>query len=384
MISRRKLLKSAAGGLLLAGGVSALTACRGVKRDDLPGLDPGSVSIKGLSRDEVEILYLASLAPSSHNAQPWTVKVLEPGHWLVGSARQRWLPAVDPDNREMLLSLGAFIENLVIAAGALGLEVDLLITAASPMEPAIADLRLKKGKATGFPIEKIKKRRTVRNGFRGVDLKREDVRYVAQHDGEACLIANAPTPHAHYFSNNSREGRYLQEGLIEANTIQASRMSAQEELARWIRWSNKEARQYRNGLTPESMEIGGIAGWYVRNFYNRSSVLTEGFRKQTVDGVAKQVRTCGGWLVVTSLGSEVPTLIAYGRAFERLFLKVRERGIALHPMTQMLEERDRLKEEIGRGLGVTGEVQWVLRMGYLETYPDPVSLRMPPERFVLP
>ncbi len=384
MISRRELLKSAAGGLLLAGGVSALTACRGVKRDDAPNLDSGSVSMKGLSRDEVEILYLASLAPSGHNTQPWTVKVVEPGHWVVGSAKERWLPAVDPRNREVLLSLGAFMENLIIAAGALGFEVDQQITAKDPMEPEIAHLRLKKGRATGFPIEKIKKRRTVRNGFSGDELTREDFRYVVQHEGEACLLSDVPTPHAHYFPNNSPEGRYLQEGLIEANTVQASRMSAREELARWIRWSNKDARQYRNGLTPDSMEIGGFAGWYVRNFYNRSSVLTEGFRKQTVDMVAKQVRTCGGWLVVTSLGSEVPTLIAYGRAFERLFLKVRDRGIALHPMTQMLEEKERLKQELTKGLGLAGEAQWVLRMGYLRTYPDPVSLRMPPGKFLLP
>jgi len=349
----------------------------------MPNLDSGGASIKGLSRDEREILSLASLAPSSHNAQPWTVTVLEPGHWLVGSAKERWLPAVDPDNREMLLSLGAFIENLVVSAGVLGLEVDLRITAGSPMEPAIADLHLKKGKVTDFSIEKIKKRRVVRNGFLGIELKEEDLRYVMRHDGEACLLPNAPSPHAHYFPNNSREGKYLQDGLIEANTIQASRISAQEELARWIRWSNKEVRQYRNGLTPESMEIGGIAGWYVRNFYDRTSVLTEAFRKQTVDRVVNQVRTCGGWLVVTSLGSEVPTLIAYGRAFERLFLKVRDKGIALHPMTQMLEEKDGLKEEITKSLGVTGDVQWVLRMGYLKTYPDPVSLRMPPERFVV-
>ncbi len=354
-MTRREFLQCAAGGLVLAGGVSTMTACQGVKRADPPTLDPGGESIKGLSADEIEILYLASLAPSGHNTQPWTVRVVEPGHWIV-----------DPGNRELLLSLGAFMENLVTAAGASGYEVDLRITGKAAFESDIADLRLRKGKATGFPAEKIKKRRTVRNGFSHDEIKGADLKYVVRHDGEACLLSKVPVSHAFYFPNNSPEGKYLQEGLIEANTIQASRDPAQEELARWIRWSNKDARQYRNGLTPDSMEIGGIAGWYVRNFYDRRSVLKEAFRKQAVDMVAKQVRTCGGWLVVTSLDSDVPTLIAYGRAFERLFLKVRDRGIALHPMTQMLEEKERLKSEITKGLGVTGEVQWVLRMGYPE------------------
>jgi hypothetical protein len=91
-------------------------------------------------------LYLASLAPSGHNTQPWTLRVVEPKHWIIGSDKKRWLPAVDPENREMFLSLGAFIENLVIAAGTYGYEVDLQILAKNRTESSIAEVHLKKGK----------------------------------------------------------------------------------------------------------------------------------------------------------------------------------------------------------------------------------------------
>lgn len=380
-MNRRKFLKVSGQGFILLGGMSMLHACSGIKRDDFPQSNEEKTSIKGLEKEEMEILHLASLAPSGHNTQPWTVRVVEPRHWIIGSDKKRWLPAVDPENRELLLGIGAFIENLVIAAGTFGYEVDLQIIAKSPTDPEIADIRLKKGKTVDFPLAKVKQRRTVRSGFADQEIKTEDLNYFTRHEARACLLAHVPSPHSFFFSNHSSQGKYLQEGTIEANRKQAFRDPAQEELANWIRWSNKEAKLYRNGLTPESMEIKGIASLFVRNFYDRQSVLKESFRKQTVDIVAKQVKTCGGWLVVTSPDSIIPTLIEYGRVFENIFLKIREKMIAIHPMTQMLEE-DPWKKQVVKELGLGGEVQWILRMGYLKSYPDPMSLRMPVSWFV--
>jgi hypothetical protein len=381
MINRRNFLKFSGEGILLLGGISMINACSGMKREDFPRSNGEKTSVKGLEKDEMEILYLASLAPSGHNTQPWTLRILEPKHWVIGSDKKRWLTAVDPNNRELLLGIGAFIENLIIAAGTFGYDVDVQITAKNPSDPEIADIRFKQGNPIDFPLEKIKKRRTLRTDYLNQEIKTEDLKYITRHEAKPCTLSNVPSPHSFYFSNTSRQGKYLREGTIEANRTQAYREPAQEELANWIRWSNKEAKQYRNGLTPESMEIKGIAGLFVRNFYNRQSVLKKSFRDQTVDIVAKQVKTCGGWLVVTSLDSNIPTLIEYGRVFETMVLKIRERMIAIHPMTQMLEEEP-WKSKIAKELGLEGEVQWILRIGYLRSYPDPVSLRMPVSWFV--
>jgi len=378
---RRDFLKLSGQGVLFIGGMSMMNACSGLKREDLPQSDGEKTSIKGLEKDEMEILYLASLAPSGHNTQPWTVRILEPKHWVIGSDKRRWLTAVDPENRELLLGIGAFIENLVITAGTFGYEVDIQIIAKSPMDLEIADIRLKKGNPVDFPIEKIKQRRTVRSGFTDQEIKTEDLKYIAKHEVKSCTLINVPSSHSFYFPNKSPQGKYLLEGTIEANRIQAFRDPAQEELANWIRWTNKEAKQYRNGLTPESMGIKGIGGLFVRNFYDRQSVLKKSFRDQTVDIVAKQVKTCGGWLVVTSGDSNIRTLIEHGRVYENMLLKIREKMIAVHPMTQMLEE-EAWKNKIAKELGITGEVQWILRIGYLQSYPDPVSLRMPVSWFV--
>ena len=85
--------------------------------------------------------------------------------------------------------------------------------------------------------------------------------------------------------------------------------------------------------------------------------------------------------MVTSTDSRIQTLVEYGRAFENVFLKARDKMIAIHPMTQMLEEKP-WKNKVAMELGVPGEVQWILRIGYVKSYPDPVSLRAPVSRFV--
>ena len=367
-------------GMLLLGGLPFLNSCSGVKRDDLLRLNDKKESIKGLEKDELEILYLASFAPSGHNTQPWIVKVVEPKHWIIGSDRKRWLPAVDPENRELFLSIGAFIENLVLAAGTFGYSIDIQIIAKNRTDTEIAEVRFQKDKPIDFPVEKIKKRRTVRSNYLDQEMKVDDIKFITKHDTRSCLIPNV-SPHSFYFPNTSPQGKYLQEGTIEANRKQAFRDPAQEELANWIRWSNKEGKIHRNGLTPESMEIKGIGGLFVRNFYDRQSVLKKSFREQTVDIVAKQVKICGGWLIATSQDSNIPTLIEYGRICENMLLKIREKMIAIHPMTQILEEEP-WRKQIAKELGLPGEVQWILRIGYLKSYPDPVSLRMPVSWFV--
>ncbi len=380
-MNRRDFLKLSGEGVFLLGGMSIMSACSGLRRNDLPQFNGEKESMKGLEKDEMEILYLASLAPSGHNTQPWSVRILEPKHWVIGSDKKRWRPALDPENRELLLGTGAFIENLVIAAGAFGYEVDIQIIAKSPLDPDIADIRLKKGKTFDFPLEKIRKRRTVRNGYTEREIQAEDLKYITRHNAESCMVPDVPFPHSFYFPNASSQAKYLREGTIEANRMQAFRDPAQEELANWIRWSNKEGKKFRDGLTPGSMEIEGIPGWYVRNFYNRESVLKKSFREQWVDVVSKQVKTCGGWLVVASANSKIPTLIDYGRVFENMLLKIREKMIAIQPMTQMLEEES-WKNKVARELRITGEVQWILRIGYLKSYPDPMSLRRPVSWFV--
>lgn len=324
-----------------------------------------------LSSPLADILYHASLAPSGHNAQPWTVRLIDPSRFVVGTERSRWLPAVDPQNREMLLSLGAFLENLIVAARHHGHDVEYRVVARNRTDPDVLDIQLTRTASVPFPLEKILKRRTVRRHHLPNELRGDDLQALARPFGDRCAV----------FPRGSGPAKYLEEGTIEANRVQAYRDDAQEELSRWVRFRDQDGRHYRNGLTPESMEITGLSGWFVRHFMGRESVMKRSFRERGVDAVRDQVRSYGCWLVLGSADSTIPTLIEVGRGFERMLLGIRERSIAIHPMTQMLEEAP-MRNQVARDLALSGDVQFILRAGYLKDYPDPVSLRMPAAWFV--
>ncbi|WP_312419121.1 Acg family FMN-binding oxidoreductase [Anaerospora hongkongensis] len=369
-MNRRQFIRYSGGALVMAGGASLLYSLRQL---EIRKREMASVFAAGLEGGLAEVLYLAALAPSGHNTQPWTVTVITSRHWLIGTDSSRWLPAVDPQNREMMISLGAFLENLAAAARSQGYEAEIQILAQSTTDQVIAAVKLyKRSDADPSLIRQIQLRRTVRSNFLPQKIADEDRQRIALGETDNNL----------YYASGSQESRSLAEATALANEIQVYRDAAQAELAGWIRWSNEDCRKYGNGLIPETMEIEGVSRWYVKNFYTYQSVLTKEFREATIQRVNEQVKAGGGWLVLTSKDVTVVELIRTGRNLQRIWLKLRERNLALHPMTQALEEAATAKA-LPAALGITSNIQLVLRIGYVSHYPDPVSPRMPLQSIII-
>ncbi|MBM3787450.1 MAG: nitroreductase [Acidobacteria bacterium] len=332
---------------------------RGLIRADLSPEAPSTLSPQLSS-----LLTYASLAPSGHNAQPWRVTV-DRDHLCLGSDRARWLPMVDPHNRELALSMGAFLENLLIAAPCLGYRATFEVVGAGPSDDDLVTVALAPMTSTGQDaLPPLRLRRTVRTGQLSQALSKPD----------AATLTSFFGPGAQYFAQDTREGRYLAEATIEANRAQARRNDAQAELASWMRLTTQDARAHRDGLTQESMEVPGFAGWYVRHFLGRDDLMSQSFRDQGVERVQQQVASCAGWLVVTSSDSSLISLLETGRKTERMWLAMRDRKIGIHSMTQVLEERP-FCDEAPKQIGIAGPIQFILRVGYVTQYPEPVSLR---------
>jgi len=142
----------------------------------------------------------------------------------------------------------------------------------------------------------------------------------------------------------------------------------------------------KRALAAGSMAVGGGSILSACSSIRRSDMpdqdfMKPSFRKQSVDHTAKLARQGGGWLIITSEGQTVADLIETGRRFEQMALLARERSIAIQPMTQYLEEKEGLKQ-IAANHEADVVSQFVLRVGYLKTYPEPVSLRRPVNWFV--
>ena len=322
--------------------------------------------------DERAILFFASLAPSGHNTQPWFIKYIEPYHWIIGNDKARWLPAVDPTQRETILSIGAFMQNLEYAANNLGYSCQFNVLAKTNQDENIVDVKLNKATAIiKYDLEKIRQRRTVRSNYLSEVLSKEDSSYIIT--GESDFI--------HYIPNTAKEYLWLNEQTIEANRIQSYRDAAQSEFANWIRFSSKDAARHLDGLTLAGMEIEGIPAWYLRNFYDREDVMKKNFREQSIDKVVKQVSQSAGWIVITSEDNSVGKLLETGKRLQRLWLKIRDKNIAIHPMTQIIEEAS-TNQILNNFIGISAPIQFILRTGYLKSYPESVTLRRSVDEFI--
>ena len=163
-MNRRKFIAFAGATIVVAGGVYYLSTDKSnVVRADIKDDLPGNISLKD---DEKTILQLASLAPSGHNTQPWFVKYIEPYHWIIGNDKTKWLVAVDPTQRETMLSIGAFLQNVEYAAAGVGYACQFTLLATTNQDENVMEVKLTPAiNAAKYTIQKIKQRRTIRSNY---------------------------------------------------------------------------------------------------------------------------------------------------------------------------------------------------------------------------
>ena len=86
-----------------------------------PKVTPWQINEQDFPRDEDStekskfLLRYAILAPSSHNTQPWKFSIGE-DEIRIFVDKTRWLKVADSDQRELHVSIGCALENLLIAA----------------------------------------------------------------------------------------------------------------------------------------------------------------------------------------------------------------------------------------------------------------------------
>jgi len=375
MDRREFITKGMTAGTLALGASALFSSCNGDLRSKLmhPQMhtNDNSDHIKYMTQEVYKILYYASLAPSGHNAQPWSVKLLNETEWIIESDIERRLSVVDPGNRESVLSMGAFIENLVTVAAVFGFNAHVTILAKNNFDRKVAKVYLEKRTPQKYPLQRITTRRTVKSNMLPRELTKIDIKAFEDKVGSRL----------YYFPRGSSHAAFMDKEAIDNFRIQTENDKAQEELSHWVRFKNSDVEKYRDGMTTQGMEISGIIGWYARNFMSKKDVMSDSFREKGIEKIIKQVGQGAGWLVITSAGHSTADLIDTGRRFQRMALIARERNIAIHPMTQAIEEKHG-QVNIKANHKPDMIPQFMLRVGYVNKYPDPVTLRRPVQWFV--
>jgi nitroreductase len=317
------------------------------------------------TNDVHKIIYYATLAGSSHNTQPWKVEVRGDREIRLFADTARALHVVDPTKRELYISLGAFLENLDLAAGSLGYRTHIQVL--SQPEPAgcVAVVTLKRAQSSGFDLHSIAARRTLRLPFHTADIREEEVKKIVADDSHTAFYA-ASTP----------QGHFVAEQTLSAYRQQAQNRAAQAEFARWVRFSDRDIRLRQDGITTAGMEITGIKGFVVRNFFKPADAEKNRFVQAGIQTTEKQVRNCGGWLVLTGTDDSAQSWIDVGRRYQHMNIVCTALNIGFQPMNQIMEE-DNYRQTVHEKLGLKNKILFVARIGYVIEISAPVSPRRP-------
>jgi len=286
----------------------------------------------------------AALAPSSHNTQPWLCHVA--GDRIdVFADRTRALPVNDPDDRELVISVGAFVFTLRVAAAAAGLQVRC-DTLPEPGDPDLmARLVLAPGPGAVALAElspAIERRRSWRRAFadREVDPKLQHLLQAAAGAEGAALAV---------LGDEARR-QALAELVARGDHLQWETPSWRRELALWM-----HPRRQRDGLV-----VPGAAAAMTRAVV-RSFDLGDGVG-------AKDRQLAEGSPLLTVLGTPGDTpadWLAAGQALQRALLYGVGAGLQASHLNQPVEVTE-LRGRVQALAPEAGVPQLVLRWGHAE------------------
>ena len=339
----------------LAAVVTIFSRCGSVSRNNFD---------EKISNPIEKIIYFSSLAGNSHNTQPWYVYIENDSVIHIKADFSRKLHIVDPDARGLFISLGAFIENFKLAAGSFGYKTDIEITAANKNDNNVATIHLSKSQVSGYDLKQIENRRTLRTAFHKKEISKEHLsKLINNNDSEVS-----------YFSSSSKEGKFIAEQTVSAYTQQSYDDQAKQELASWMRFSNSDVEKHRDGLTTSGMGITGLGGFFVRNFFTPASSMKDSFIEKGIEKTKNQTDNCGGWVLIKQSDDCPESWIQTGRLYQSINLACKDMMIGFHPMNQMIEEEN-FENKVNSYLSLTGVIQFVARIGYVDEYPPANSVR---------
>lgn len=230
--------------------------------------NPRSIDVKdfpekGNSQEQLKyLLNYAVLAPSAHNAQPWLFRLHDTRVDIIFD-NKRTLSIVDPDYREMIISCGAAIGTLALAAKYFGYHLDVTLTPVTFPPNLLANLGLSKSHRPSSDdvgiFAAIKQRHTTRNAFGNTAVSPE---VMAQ-----CISATRSygVEFAHFTGIEYKS--FIAELAELADRKQFSQPWFRSELASWMRPKNRLSRDgmsaVRFGL-PDMLTP--LMGFVVRTF----------------------------------------------------------------------------------------------------------------------
>lgn len=299
----------------------------------------------------------AILAPSGHNAQAWKFSISDNGEITLSPDFSHSLPIIDPQNRELFISLGCALENIAIYAHSMGFKPcineekgNITITCNELAPVAHEDL-----------AQAIDTRQTNRSIYNGKTIPLKDL--FKLKTGGVCI-----------YPNGSEDFAQISKLVELANYIQLSNKGFKNELKQWLRYNDKEAELHRDGLNYNALGTINIPPFL------RKIAVSLGLNSSAQNASDTKKILSSSHLAIFTGNDTISEWINVGRRLEHFLLCAETMGIACAYMNQPCEVpsiRNILKES----LNLNEQPQIIVRLGYAERAPK--SHRRPLSTFFI-
>jgi hypothetical protein len=316
-----------------------------------PSITPSADRVAALQ----DLIRAATLAPSSHNTQPWLFHA-GPDTLDLLADRTRALPVNDPHDRELTISCGCALLNLRVAAAARGLKAEVTVLPDPGDEDLLATVHLREWAPLADDAllhDAIAARRTCRGPFAEAPPGPEAVRSLAAAAAaEGALLTVIESP----------ARRHAAAALVaEGDAALWADARWRRELAAWM-----HPRRRGDGLSMPALAVP-LAQLVVRTFDLGHGIAARD--REVADG--------SPLLAVLSTEDDRPRQwLAAGQALQRVLLTGVRLGLQasyLNQPVQVPELRVQLQQLTGRG----GHAQLLLRIGSPAGALPPASPRRP-------
>ncbi|MFN3231629.1 MAG: Acg family FMN-binding oxidoreductase [Alphaproteobacteria bacterium] len=375
--SRRQLLKKGAAGIsvLVVGGLVWRAWDNGVfSAGTGPAYEPWLDWQTEQADAPLSLIRAAILASNAHNTQPWLFRATE-GRIDIYADLNRNLGAFDPYRRELFISLGCALENLVIAASHAGLSADVtLIPGTLPPAPdsksvLVATVDLKPGAATRHALyDQIPHRHTNRGAYDPAGQIKPSVITALEQEVSHPALQMALFPRGQQWAKLGGVIVNATQQIVNDHVMAA-------DSAKWFRFDWDDLQKHRDGVTLDAAGLPPLLNIGAKMIPSPSSETSD----QQWLGATRDVHVATsamlGMILVNDLYGREASLIA-GRAWQRLHLKATALGLAVQPLNQPVEIVDR-EYDLGKPplmaaslAQISGSIDWrptfVFRLGYAE------------------
>ena len=305
-----------------------------------------SRKLDGVEGDIQNALWYSSIAANSHNTQMWSVKLyLNENRLQISIDESRVLNVVDSEKREAYISLGCYVETMSVAFSAYGYDTQINC---NDLSVQVAYQKRENTTVDTAKLALIDKRHTDKSAYSNGKIKQETATALLNKYSAISL-----------YQNGDENFDYVKRISMDAVTVQSANQAYRDELAEWMRFSDKDAASKLDGITADMIGLKGI----VKTFYywttTRESAKGDKFAQQGIDTAKKQLNNCGAFAIITG-GNTC-------RKTQAFWFDCAANNIAVQPFSAALETQP-FCSSIQTDLGVTAPVQMILRLGYVDEY----------------